>query len=132
MPHRIWPSLHSTNPSPLPGCLIGGSVRDAPAEVPADRASGGRVSATPRRDGQQMAATATSRPDQPPSARAQRPSALAASTSAWPGGRIRPAAVSATTLATLTADQLLRGRRGVYRWRNHVASSAVRWPEIQP
>jgi hypothetical protein len=39
-----------------------------------------------------------------PCARSQRPSALAASTSAMPGGRIRPAALNAWTLATLTAD----------------------------
>ena len=41
----------------------------------------------------------------------------AASTSARPGGRIRPAASSASTLATLTCDQRLRGRRGTYFWR---------------
>lgn len=52
-----------------------------------------------------------------PDALSQRPSALAASTSARPGGRMRPAAIRAPTLATFTADQLLRGRRGVYRCR---------------
>jgi hypothetical protein len=50
-------------------------------------------------------------------ARSQRPSALTASTSARPGGCMRPAAIRASTLATFTADQLLRGRRGVYRCR---------------
>src|SRR5260370_27394060 len=42
------------------------------------------------------------------------PSAFAASTSARPAGRIRPAAISSSTLATLTRDQRLRGRRGTY------------------
>lgn len=41
----------------------------------------------------------------------QRPSALAASTSASPPGRIRPASVSIATLAMLIRDHLLPGRR---------------------
>jgi hypothetical protein len=36
---------------------------------------------------------------------------LAAATSASPAGRMRPAAISASTLATLIFDQELRGRR---------------------
>jgi len=47
-------------------------------------------------------------------AAAQRPSSFAASTSAWPGGRIRPALVNAATLAMLTLLQRLFGLRGVY------------------
>ena len=47
-------------------------------------------------------------------AASQRPSARAASTSARPAGRIRPAATSCSTLSTLTRDQRLRARRGTY------------------
>jgi hypothetical protein len=61
-----------------------------------------------------------------------RPPAIAASTSAWPGGLIRPALVSAATLAMLTLLQRLLGLRGVYFCRKYVPSSALRWLEIHP
>ena len=68
----------------------------------------------------------------PAYAASQRPSALAASTWARPAARIRPSAVSRATLTTLFADQMLRGRRGVKRCQNEVASPRRTWPSIQP
>ena len=47
------------------------------------------------------------------SAAAQRPSALARSISAWPGGRISPCSASTATRSTLLRDHGLRRRRGV-------------------
>jgi hypothetical protein len=44
-------------------------------------------------------------------AASHRPSAWAAETSAWPGGRSRPAAINASTRSTLTRDHELVGRR---------------------
>ena len=49
-----------------------------------------------------------------------------------PAGRMRPAAVSASTLARLIFDQLLRARRGVKRWRKWSSSSLLRTASIQP
>jgi hypothetical protein len=45
---------------------------------------------------------------------------------------MRPAAVRASTFATFTFDQELRGRRREYRWRNDTSSRVLRWPSIQP
>ena len=53
----------------------------------------------------------------PAYARSHRPSALAASTAARPAGRIRPSAVSRSTVATFLSDHTLFGRRGVIRCR---------------
>ena len=50
---------------------------------------------------------------EPAYAAAQRPSALARSTSASPAGCIRPSSVSRSTIFTLRCDHALRERRGV-------------------
>ncbi|HEX2708830.1 MAG TPA: hypothetical protein VHM66_12565, partial [Solirubrobacterales bacterium] len=62
----------------------------------------------------------------------QRPSALAASTSARPVGRILPASISASALSRLIRDHFPRGRRGVKRWRKCRSSWPRFWLSIQP
>ncbi len=61
-----------------------------------------------------------------------RPSACARSTSVKPRGRIRPSAISRSTLSRLIFDHLLRDVRGVNRWTNHLSSHASGCPSIQP
>jgi hypothetical protein len=56
-------------------------------------------------------------PTYPSFSRGVPPSDFAASTSAIPDGRIRPGALSSSSLATLTCDQRLRGWQGTYFWR---------------
>ena len=68
----------------------------------------------------------------PSYAACQRPSALARSISARPAGRIRPAAISASTFWRLTFDQVLCGRRGVKRCTNQSSSMRFARPSIQP
>jgi hypothetical protein len=45
---------------------------------------------------------------------------------------MRPAAIRASTFARFTLDQKLRGRRGVNRCSQYIASFAFFWPSIQP
>ncbi len=65
-------------------------------------------------------------------AASQRPSARAASISARPAGRIRPAAINASARSTLIRDHGLPFRRGENRCRKWVSSRDLRWLSIQP
>lgn len=68
----------------------------------------------------------------PAYARSQRPSALARWISAWPRGRIRPSAISASTSPMLRCDHSDAGRRGVNRSTNVPASRLRFCPSIHP
>ena len=57
---------------------------------------------------------------------------LAASTWARPAGVIRPCSISLVALSRLICDHLLRGRRGVKRWRKKARRAGALWPSIQP
>ena len=63
---------------------------------------------------------------------AQRPSALACSTSARPGGRISPLAMSASALWRLSFDHTLLALRGVNFCNQQLSSWRRFWPSIQP